>query len=203
MKYNDLGEEMERQYSIVVCASGGGGNFKSLTEHQSLIGFSILKLIVDRECGAINVAKESGIKVEKINYKGNNNFAEDFINAIPTEADLIVLAGFFPILPESVCKRFKNKIINTHPSLLPKYGGKGMYGVKVQEAVMAAREKKAGCTVHYVTKDVDAGDIILQKEIDVDYSETPWQLGGRVFNEEIKLLPEAIRIIKNQRIVVI
>ena len=104
-----------------------------------------------------------------------------------------------PILPDSVCEKFKKKIINTHPSLLPKYGGKGMYGVKVQEAVMAAHEKKAGCTIHYVTKDIDAGDIILQKEIDVDYSETPWQLGGRIFNEEVKLYPEAIRIIKNER----
>jgi phosphoribosylglycinamide formyltransferase-1 len=186
------------EFRIVVCASGGGGNFKSLIESQQHIGFTIIKLIVDRECGAINVAKKSGIEVERIAYKENKSFSEDFINAIPTDVNLIVLAGFLPILPDIICERFKKKIINTHPSLLPKYGGKGMYGVKVQEAVMAAREKKAGCTVHYVTKDIDAGDILLQKEIDVDFSETPWQLGGRVFNEEIKLLPEAIRIIKNQ-----
>lgn len=188
-----------KEYGIVVCASGGGGNFKSLIDHQGLIGFSILKLIVDRTCGAISVAEKSGVKVEIIKYKGNSNFSEDFINAIPVETDLIVLAGFLPILPEIVCERFKYKIINTHPSLLPKYGGKGMCGVKIQEAVMANHEKKAGCTVHYVTSDVDAGDIILQKEVDVDYSETPWQLGGRIFNEEIKLLPEAIRILKEQR----
>lgn len=184
-------------FKIVVCASGGGGNFKALIDAQKSVGYTITKLIVNKDCGAIKIAEEHKIPWKCIKSKGNVNFANDFIEAIPTDTELIVLAGYMPILPDLVCQKFNHKIINTHPSLLPKYGGKGMYGVKVQEAVMAAHESKAGCTVHYVTKDVDAGDIILQKEIDVNYSETPWQLGGRIFEEEIKLLPEAIKRVKN------
>jgi len=110
---------------------------------------------------------------------------------------LIVLAGFMPIIPKPLCDKWQKKIINTHPSLLPRYGGRGMYGVKVQEAVMRAKEEKAGCTVHYVTEEIDAGAIILQASIDVDYSETPWQLGGRVFKEENRLLVDAVRLIKS------
>lgn len=188
-----------KDLKIVVCASGAGGNFKALVNAREQIGYTILKLIVNKDCGAVGIAKEYDIPYQCVVSKNNQYFAEEFIEAIPFGTDLIVLAGYMPILPDSVCEKFKKKIINTHPSLLPKYGGKGMYGVKVQEAVMAAHEKKAGCTIHYVTKDIDAGDIILQKEIDVDYSETPWQLGGRIFNEEVKLYPEAIRIIKNER----
>lgn len=184
-------------FKIVVCASGGGGNFKALIDAQESVGYTITKLIVNKDCGAIKIAEEHKIPWQCIKSKGNVNFANDIIEAIPTDTELIVLAGYMPILPDLVCQKFNHKIINTHPSLLPKYGGKGMYGVKVQEAVMEAHESKAGCTVHYVTKDVDAGDIILQKEIDVNYSETPWQLGGRIFEEEIKLLPEAIKRVKN------
>lgn len=108
------------------------------------------------------------------------------LTAIPADADLIVLAGFMPV-SAWICEKWPRKIINTHPSLLPKYGGKGMVGVRVQEAVMRAGEREAGCTVHYVSPEIDAGEIILQKSIEVDY-ETPWQLGGRVFIEENKLL---------------
>ncbi len=84
-------------------------------------------------------------------------------------------------------------IINTHPSLLPKYGGKGMYGVRVQEAVLANSETRAGCTVHFVTEVIDGGAIILQSSIEVRPHESAWDLGGRVFLEENKLLPQAIK----------
>lgn len=116
--------------------------------------------------------------------------------AIPNDVDLIVLAGFMPIIPKTLCEKWQGKMINTHPSLLPKYGGRGMFGVKVQEAVMQANEKWAGCTVHFVSEKIDAGEIILQKSIEVDYGETPWQLGGRIFKEENKLLVEAVRRLK-------
>ncbi len=121
---------------------------------------------------------------------------EDFERALPPDVDLIVLAGFMPIVPGDICERWQGKIINIHPSLLPKYGGKGMYGVKVQEAVMRAKEEMAGCTVHFVNAGIDEGEIILQKSIEVDYNETPWQLGGRVFQEENRLLVEAVKLNK-------
>lgn len=80
------------------------------------------------------------------------------------DTSLIVLAGFLPIIPKWICEKWERRIINIHPSLLPEYGGKGMYGVKVQEAVLRNHEKYAGCTVHYVDEGIDTGEIIIQKE---------------------------------------
>ena len=185
------------RFNVVVCASGGGGNFQALIDARTDLGIDISLLVVDRHCGAIDRALRHDIPYVVLDAaKGKKAMFETFAEAIPTEVGLIVLAGFMPIVPADICERWRGRIINTHPSLLPKYGGKGMYGVKVQEAVMQAKEEMAGCTVHFVSAGIDEGRIILQKAIAVDYSETPWQLGGRVFKEENYLLVEAIRMIK-------
>ena len=188
---------MMKHFGITVCASGGGGNFQALVDARDRIGFSIDCLVVDRECGAIERANSAGIPVIRIKHS-TPSLGLDFNNVFPDNTNLIALAGFMPIIPKDICEKWKGKIINTHPSLLPKFGGKGMYGVKVQEAVMAAGEHYAGCTVHYVTSDIDGGEIILQKSIKVDYKETAWQLGRRVFNEETKLLAEAVNMLKSK-----
>ena len=182
-------------FNIAVCASGGGGNFQALIDAQHEHGFCIELLVVDRECGAIARAKAAGIPVARI--AGSKQEIGLHLETIFSEKiNLIVLAGFMPIIPRSICEKWKGKMINTHPSLLPKYGGKGMYGVRVQEAVMAAGEKYAGCTVHYVNSKVDGGEIILQASLEIDYNESPWQLGGRVFIEENKILVEAIKLLR-------
>ena len=183
------------QFKIVVCASGGGGNFQALIDARLELGIEISKLIVDRPCGAIERAQANTIPYTVLDVQTKEALFLDLENSIPQDTNLVVLAGFMPIIPSSLCSRWCGKIINTHPSLLPKYGGKGMYGVKVQEAVMSAHEKEAGCTVHYVSAGIDEGEIILQKVIQVDYNETPWQLGGRVFKEENKLLVSALRLL--------
>lgn len=189
---------MAENFTITVCSSGGGGNFQALVEARSRVGFSIDRLVVDRECGAIKRAESAGIPVSRIKNSSKTLSAE--LNKVLLEStNLVVLAGFFPIIPREVCDKWKGNMINTHPSLLPKFGGKGMYGVKVQEAVMKAKEQYAGCTIHYVNSKIDGGEIILQKAIEVDYHETPWQLGGRVFEEETKLLVEAISLLKYKR----
>ena len=186
----------EKDFNIVVCASGEGGNFQSLILHQEIFHYKILLLIVDRECYAIERAKNQGIPYVVI--PKTVGWDVEFEKVIPSNVKLIVLAGFFPIIPEWICQKWSKKIINTHPSLLPKYGGKGMYGVKVQEAVILNKEKYAGCTIHYVDSGIDSGEVILQKMIDVDYSLTPYELGGKVFEEEIKLLPIAIGKIREK-----
>jgi phosphoribosylglycinamide formyltransferase-1 len=186
-------------FYVVVCASGGGGNFQSIIDARDDLGIDIALLIVDRPCGAIERAKKSGISHILLDKtKGESAMFESFLKHLPKEVNLIVLAGFMPIIPAHICDEWKGKIINTHPSLLPKFGGKGMYGVRVQEAVMQAKEQIAGCTIHYVNSGIDEGKIILQKSIPVDYSETPWQLGSRVFKEENYLLVDAIRLIKSE-----
>lgn len=187
-------------FNLVVLASCGGGNFEKLVLNKEKYDFNILKLISEKDCGAIDKAINHNIPYEIIDKKVyRENFFTELDSRIPINTDLIVLAGFMPILNEWFCKKWNGKIINTHPSLLPKYGGIGMYGVKVQEAVMANKEKYAGCTIHYVTEKIDGGEIILQKKIKVDYKETPWQLGGRIFEEEGALLLEAIEKIKQQK----
>lgn len=185
------------RFNIVVCASGGGGNFQALIDARTVLGIDISLLVVDRHCGAIDRALRHDISYVILDAtKGKKAMFEAFAQAIPTETDLIVLAGFMPIVPVDICERWRGRIINTHPSLLPKYGGKGMYGIKVQEAVMQGKEVTTGCTVHFVNAGIDEGGIILQKTISINYSETPWQLGGRIFKEENYLLVEAIRMIK-------
>lgn len=185
------------RFRVVVCASGGGGNFQALIDASNDLGIEITRLIVDRQCGAIERAVRNGIEyVIFAHAQDKKRFETGFHGVIPTETDLIVLAGFMPTIPHSLCEKWRGKIINTHPSLLPKYGGLGMYGVRVQKAVMEAKELQAGCTVHFVNEVIDGGAILLQKAIDVNYSESPWELGGRVFKEENKLLVEAVRLIR-------
>ena len=138
-------------------------------------------------------AERRGLAVYQPEKVRAPEFLEVFRGLAP---DMVVLVAFGQILPKNIIDGPPLGCVNVHPSLLPKYGGKGMVGVRVQEAVMRAGEREAGCTVHYVSPEIDAGEIILQKSIEVDYSETPWQLGGRVFIEENKLLVEAVRQIK-------
>jgi len=181
-------------FKLTICASGGGGNFQALIDARKEFGFEINCLIVDRDCKAILRAHSANIPV-KILSKFSNNFSANFLKLIPIDTDLIVLAGFMSIVPKEVCDFWFKKIINTHPSLLPNFGGRGMYGVKVQEAVISSGQKFAGCTIHYVTEEIDAGDIILQKSVKIKHKETPWELGGRIFTEENKLLVEAVRLL--------
>lgn len=184
---------MPDQLKVVVCASGGGGNFQALIDARMQLGMEITTLLVDRHCGAISRAQRHSIAWRQIDVAaGNGDLDATFDAAMPHGTQLIVLAGFLPIVPSAFCSKWAGRIINIHPSLLPKHGGKGMYGVKVQEAVLAAGDASAGCTVHYVNSVVDGGAIISQQVVDVAAGETAWQLGGRIFKEEGALLVNAI-----------
>lgn len=185
--------------NIVVLASVGGGNFESLVMNQHKHNYCVKKLITNRNCGAIDKAKALGVDYEIIEAKGDVLF-KIIESVIPPNTELIVLAGFMPIVPEWFCKLWERKMINIHPSLLPDYGGKGMYGVKVQEAVMSNHEEFAGCTVHYVDSGIDTGDIIEQWKIKVDYALTPWELGGEIFIRGAMMLPLVVDRLLNNKI---
>jgi len=105
---------------------------------------------------------------------------------------LIVLAGFLSILDENFVNKWNKKIINIHPSLLPRFGGKGMYGIKVHEAIIAVGDEVSGCTVHYVDATIDTGETILQSKVKVSPEDTPETLQQKVLIEEHRLLPLAI-----------
>lgn len=172
---------------VLVCSSGGGSNFESLvTKSQEYGSYKVCKLIVDRLCGAEEIAKRLGVRTELLNEE--LNFEEQLI-ANFRQFDLVVLAGFMPIVSIEVIESISGMIINTHPSLLPRHGGRGMYGVKVQESVLNSLDHLAGCTVHQVNSEIDGGQILAQLELTIPKGITPWALGGLVHELERELLP--------------
>lgn len=178
---------------IAVFCSGGGGNLQYLLRaSQENKLFSISNVYVDRECKAEQIAEDAGIPV--VNLPRINSGKLDY-SVVDGAYDLYVLAGFLSIIPDEFCKIHIGKIINVHPSLLPNYGGKGMYGTRVHEAVIQSGSKITGATTHLVSERIDGGDIILQKSILVNEGESPWDLGGRVFEIEGPLLYESIKLI--------
>lgn len=182
--------------NITILLSGSGTNFQAIldTIHSGLLpNVSICKVIADRECEGINRAIENNIPYAVISRR-LKSFEQQLQKEIPKETDLIILAGFLSILPEEIIRQYTNKIINIHPSLLPKFGGKGMYGLRVHKAVLKANEKESGCTVHFVDVGIDTGKTILQQRVPVYSEDTPESLQQRVLKEEHKLLPKAIQL---------
>jgi phosphoribosylglycinamide formyltransferase-1 len=178
---------------IAVFASGAGTNAKKIItffhNHESII----VRLIVCNKKGAgvIDVANANGVEVLMIAREKFLN--EGYVDQLQLfEIDFIVLAGFLWKIPQILIDHFRNKIINIHPSLLPKYGGKGMYGLKVHEAVIAAGETKSGITIHYVDEHYDNGDIIFQAECDVLKDDTADTLAFRVHSLEHEFFPKVI-----------
>ncbi len=128
------------------------------------------------------------------------NIGDEIIKIIKDKVDLIVLGGFLSILKGEILDRYKDKIINIHPSLIPKFCGKGMYGIKVHEAVLNSGDKITGCTLHFVSRDVDMGTIILQKSLNITGEESPKTLQEKVLKEEHRCLLEGIRLISEGKV---
>jgi phosphoribosylglycinamide formyltransferase-1 len=172
---------------ILVCSSGGGSNFQSLLQKSAVYkSFEVGKLVVDRACGAVAIARAANVQVKLLESESaiSNQLMLEFKGF-----DLIVLAGFMPIISAEVIQSVGGRIINTHPSLLPKHGGKGMYGVKVQESVLKSKDMVAGCTIHQVNSRIDEGLILAQSKLFVPAGIDPWALGGLVHDLELELLP--------------
>lgn len=177
---------------VAVLISGGGSNLKSLIESQDSNFYSIDAVIADRECGGLKIAENAGIKAILLDRKLYKDELFKKIDEQLINIDLIVLAGFLSIVDSSFISKWEGKIINIHPSLLPKYGGKGMYGIHVHEAVIKNKEKESGCTVHYVTDTIDGGDIIMQARVEVKEDDTAETLQKRILVEEHKILPQTV-----------
>lgn len=191
--------------NICVFASGAGSNFRALLEARNAGKFEseIVLLITNNSgCGAVNIAAEFGIKTEHISRKiyedlCDEEYADVFLNVLrENKIDFIVLAGYMKKVPDEVVDKYERRIINIHPALLPKFGGEGMYGMNVHRAVIEAGEKESGITIHYVNKEYDRGDIILQERLIVRDGETVESLQMRVLELEHKYLAEVIRKIE-------
>lgn len=182
-------------FKIAVLVSGGGTNLQEIIDNieNKRLNCKIEYIIADRDCYSLERGRKYNIKSVLLDKKEYGNKLSNEINKVlENKVDLIVLAGYLSIVDKDFISNWNNKIINIHPSLLPKYGGKGMYGMNVHEAVIANKEKKSGCTVHFVDVDIDTGKILLQRKVDVSNNETPESLQKKVLKEEHQLLIEAI-----------
>ncbi len=188
--------------NIAVFGSGRGSNFSAILDaiQQGEIENACIRLVISNnsEAGILRTAEMNSIPafhVSQKQFKTEEEFSVKVLAELRNhEIDFIVLAGYMKRLPQALINRFRNRIINIHPALLPKYGGPGMYGMHVHEAVIAAGERVSGATVHFVDEEYDHGTIVLQQELDVLPGETPESLAARVLELEHRLYPEAIRL---------
>lgn len=181
---------------IAVLVSGGGTNLQAIIDAISTqeLPAQITSVIADRDCYGLTRAATAGISTHLVDRKvAKSNLSREINALIPNDCDLIVLAGFLSILDSEFINNWQGKIINIHPSLLPKHGGAGMWGMNVHKAVVAAGDTQSGCTVHYVTEEIDGGDIILQTTVDVCPSDTPEDVQKRVLAVEHGTLVNAIK----------
>ena len=201
---NSKNETGNKKTRIAVFVSGSGSNLQSIIDNieNGNLNCEISYVIADRECFGLERAEKHGIKSIMLDKKLFGNKLSDEISAILEndieKTDYIVLAGYLSILSESFINKWNRKIINIHPSLLPKFGGKGMYGMNVHRAVIEAKETESGCTIHFVDTGVDTGEIILQIKVPVLSDDTPEILQKRVLEKEHILLIEGIKKLLGQ-----
>ena len=194
---------------VVVLVSGGGTNLQAIIDaiaagkvkNAQIVGV----ISNNKNAYALTRAKENGIDAKCISpkdYESREVFNQELLKAVDAyEPDLIVLAGYLVVIPPEMIKKYKNRIINIHPSLIPSFCGTGYYGLKVHEAALERGVKVVGATVHFVDEGTDTGPIILQKAVEVQNGDTPEVLQRRVMEQaEWKILPHAIDLIANGKV---
>ena len=178
---------------VVIFASGAGSNAENIINYfQNSQRICVVKVFCNK--------KEAGVfkRCKKLNKDCEWFSREDFfktnslLDKLIEETDFIILAGFLWKIPESIVKAFPNRIINIHPALLPKYGGKGMYGMHVHEAVKTNGDNKTGITIHYVNEHYDEGAIIFQKETKLEITDTPEDIAQKIHALEYEYFPKII-----------
>jgi formyltetrahydrofolate-dependent phosphoribosylglycinamide formyltransferase len=199
-----MSESNDRPARLGVLLSGGGRTMLNLLGciERGELTAEIVTVIASRPCKGLDRARERGIPVHLVAYKdyGESRLAEysAAIAALLDEAevDIVCLAGFLSkwVVPE----RYAGRVLNIHPALLPDFGGKGMYGHRVHEAVLKEGRAESGCTVHLVTNEYDAGPILVQKHVPVEPGDDADRLSERVFQQECLAYPEAIKILADR-----
>ena len=192
--------------NICIFASGTGSNFNAIlkaVKSKKLKSKISLLISNNPDCGAVNIAKENKIDFEIINRKKYSDLTDKqysglFLKALKkSNTDLIVLCGYMKMIEKEVLKKYKNRIINIHPALLPAFGGKGMYGINVHKAVIAAGVKVSGITIHFVDESYDEGKIIFQKCCEVKEEDDEYSLQKRVLKLEHRYYWEVVRTIED------
>lgn len=195
--------------NVVVLVSGGGTNLQAIIDavEEGKISNTRISGVIsnNKNAYALERAKKHGIEnicISPKDYETRAQFNEKFLEAVDKMGpDLVVLAGFLVVIPPKMTERYRNRIINIHPSLIPSFCGKGYYGLKVHEAALLRGVKVVGATVHFVDEGTDTGPIILQKAVEVEQGDTPEILQRRVMEQaEWKILPKAIDLIANGKV---
>jgi phosphoribosylglycinamide formyltransferase 1 len=178
---------------IVIFASGSGSNAENIVNYFKTNKHIEVTLIATNnpQAGVIERAKRLNISSKVFNRKQLND-GDILLWPEMAQADLIVLSGFLWKIPSAFITKFPNKIINIHPALLPKYGGKGMYGDRVHQNVVANKELESGITIHYVNENYDEGAVIFQKSFTLNAEETPETLAQKIHKLEYKHYPKII-----------
>jgi phosphoribosylglycinamide formyltransferase 1 len=174
---------------VAVLASGGGTNLQALLDALTGSLARVALVLSDRpDAGALERARRAGVAAAALRDPAD---AAELLAAL-TDANLVVLAGYLKLVPPAVVARFRWRMINIHPALLPAFGGPGMYGRRVHEAVLASGAAMSGATVHYVDEQYDRGPIIAQTRVPVQPDDTPETLAARVLAAEHELLPRVV-----------
>lgn len=187
--------------NIAIFASGSGTNAECIANYFKDKPEINVCLILTNKAGAGVLKRAEKFDIPTVVFNRSSFYSTDeILNSLEeSKIDLIVLAGFMWLVPDNLIEKYNNRIINIHPALLPKYGGKGMYGHHVHEAIIDNNEKKSGITIHYVNEKYDDGQIIFQKELDVFTNDTTDSLASRIHELEYKYYPKVIEEILTDR----
>ena len=182
--------------NIAIFASGAGTNARNIIEKFNKESINIVLILSNNpNAGVLEIARDYNIST----YVTSKNFVSDEAKVLSLlgelKTDLIILAGFLRKIPPDMIKAYPDRIINIHPALLPKYGGRGMYGSRVHEAVISSRDKATGITIHYVNRRYDEGRILFQKEVQITENDTPESIAQKVHHLEYRHYPEVIKSI--------
>lgn len=183
-----------KQKKIVVFASGSGTNTENIIKYfQNSPKSRVVAVFSNRRSAGV-LKKAYDLNVKALHFDRDSFYHSNELLYVlqDIEPDLIVLAGFLWIFPENILQRFPGKVVNIHPALLPKYGGKGMYGDKVHKAIIENKEKESGITIHYVNERYDEGEIVFQKKVNIEEHDTPESLAAKIHDLEYAHFPEVI-----------
>ncbi len=179
---------------LAILASGNGSNAQRIIEYFSGSSVVEVALVLSNKPDAYVLTRAENLNVPTLLFNRSEFYESDtvLVAIARHRIDFLVLAGFLWLIPANILRLYNGKIINIHPALLPKYGGKGMYGMKVHEAVITARDPESGITVHYVNEHYDEGQIIFQARCPVLPSDTPETLAEKIHALEYRWFPEII-----------
>jgi len=188
----------DKKVSILIFASGNGSNAENIITYFRSKAIDINWMIITNNANAGVIQRAIKMSIPFLVFKKEDFLQKMFLEKISLiNPKLIILAGFLLKIPENLIKKFNHQIINIHPSLLPKYGGKGMYGMNVHNEVIKNKEDQSGISIHYVNKQYDEGEIIFQKSTKIIYPSTAEKLAKKIHELEMKYFPEIIEKLIN------